>query len=347
MYQFRTIGDPDGLAKLVREYIEYKLYYYNLEEIRNKQILSGLSQSVEEGHISWQDLHTRKLVFNTLFEGHGEEEFHAVLKSLKDEPWFNADRIIFLNNVFGIFDPPIKSVSWTWNMVNHGNFLDYLKSLHINWESLPRDRYFVCLMRRRSNLRAMLLKQLLERYRPEEYQISYASMIDYTEFDQIAKVQIPILLDGPTFDQKQHQVDDHRIFSCVINVVAETSNQDLSYSWHSRFASEKTFKCFAWHQIPIWWTVPNFVNDVRSLGFDVFDDIMDNHSYDHEQDPGKRLTVLLATLDQAKSQIRDQGIDKFNAAMMPRFKKNYRLLVDLADQRLCHWPKIIQQIQNV
>jgi predicted choloylglycine hydrolase len=43
--------------------------------------------------------------------------------------------------------------------------------------------------------------------------------------------------------------------------------------------SEKTFKAFAWHQIPIFNATKGHVDKVRSLGFDLFDDII-NHNYD-------------------------------------------------------------------
>ena len=336
------------MATVTHGFVEFKLYLYNLEEIKKKQIQIGFEKSIKENRISLSDLHSKKIVFNSLFEGHGKREFLAVLESLKSESWFDANRIVFLNNVSGEFDPPIKSVSWPWNMVNHSEFLDHVRSLQIDWDSLPRDRYFVCLMRRRSNFRGMLLKQLLTRYRPEDYRISYASMIDYEEFDSVAGVQIPILLDGHTRDHKQHQANDRRIFSCIINIIAETSSQELSsYCWNSRFITEKTFKCFSWHQLPIWWTIPGFVDDVRSLGFDVFDDVMENHHYDSEFIVDRRMMLMLETLDRVIEKISLHGIDNFNKEMMPRFKKNYQRLIDLSDRRIKYWPTIIERIQNV
>ena len=347
--QTKNFSIPDSPATIAHNYIEFKLWYYNIFEIKDKKILAGIEQSIRDGKITQEDLYSKKLVFNSLFEGHGQDEFFAVLESIKDQPWFNESRIVFLNNVFGNFDSPIKSVSWTWNMVNHGGFLDYVNSLEINWENLDRNRDFICLMRRRSYLRAKLFNRLRSKYHLDDYYVSYASMINYTEFDKIAGVQIPVLLDGHTFGAQQHSANDPRIFSSIINLVVETSNQEPTgdYCWRSRFASEKTFKCFAWHQIPIWWTVPNFVNDIRSLGFDVFDDLTHGHQYDSETDPDIRMESMLDTLDHVRSQIHFKGIDKFNKEIMPRFKKNYQKLIDFSNRRMSHWPEIINHVRSI
>ena len=52
----------------------------------------------------------------------------------------------------------------------------------------------------------------------------------------------------------------------------------------------------AWYQFPIWYAVPGLVDQVRHMGFDVFDDVFDNHKYDEIQDPWVRMTqvVMLA-----------------------------------------------------
>jgi hypothetical protein len=111
--------------------------------------------------------------------------------------------------------------------------------------------------------------------------------------------------------------------------------------------TEKTFKCFAWHQVPIWWTMPGLVADVRSLGFDVFDDIMQDHCYDEIQDPDRRITAMLDTLDQAISKIHNVGIMQFHEQVFSRLQKNHDRLVELANLRMPHWPEILQRVKTI
>ena len=97
--------------------------------------------------------------------------------------------------------------------------------------------------------------------------------------------------------------------------------------WNTQFITEKTYKALSFRQLPVWCTVPGFVNRVRELGFDVFDDIID-HSYDNVKDPEKRINVImkeikrLLTLD--TRQIRLNILD--------RLQKN----ADIVDEIVLH-----------
>ena len=90
---------------------------------------------------------------------------------------------------------------------------------------------------------------------------------------------------------------------CLINVVLETSfDRTLSEKYpsiylsdnngHGRpFITEKTLKAFNAGQIPLFVTVSGYVNILKIMGFDVFDDIID-HSYDNEINPEKRIVMV-------------------------------------------------------
>lgn len=58
---------------------------------------------------------------------------------------------------------------------------------------------------------------------------------------------------------------------CVTNVVTESV-----YQWRPGVISEKTLHAFVACQVPILIAHPGSVNDCRRLGFDMFDDILDN-----------------------------------------------------------------------
>ena len=140
----------------------------------------------------------------------------------------------------------------------------------------------------------------------------------------------------------------------VINVVQESStgfdhrSHENTYSiipslWcrvnsDRLFFTEKSAKPFLMSQIPLFIAAPGYVNQVRALGFDVFDDIVD-HSYDKEDyifnrcdlvfDELKRLTDLY-TLDGWNKVIRNN--------LMHRFQRNFMLLQELSDDgKLAKW----------
>ena len=99
-----------------------------------------------------------------------------------------------------------------------------------------------------------------------------------------------------------------------MNLVVESSSQTDPNVWRSIFITEKTFKALAWHQFPLWYAVPGLVEQVRKMGFDVFDDLFDGHRYDDIQDPWVRMTqeVLLAKefCDQDLIRLRQQHWDR-------------------------------------
>lgn len=94
----------------------------------------------------------------------------------------------------------------------------------------------------------------------------------------------------------------------IINVVIESSYDAIPYVndddflvttpqfWSKLFFTEKTNKAFAFHQIPVFLTVPGYVEMLRSWKFDVFDDVVD-HSYDNEPDPWMRVYRVAAEVE--------------------------------------------------
>jgi nucleoside-diphosphate-sugar epimerase len=117
---------------------------------------------------------------------------------------------------------------------------------------------------------------------------------------------MPILYDGLT--PRSYGSIPYLQFGqeCLINVVQESSFDIIksknypSYFgdlyWSSRpFFTEKTAKAFNSGQIPLFVTVTGYVSILKTMGFDVFDDIVD-HSYDNEIDPDKRILMVVEEL---------------------------------------------------
>jgi hypothetical protein len=106
-----------------------------------------------------------------------------------------------------------------------------------------------------------------------------------------------MIVDRPMADQVfQHRIDHDFFYRAPVNLVVESSSQTDPNVWRSIFITEKTLKSMAWYQFPIWYAVPGLVDQVRHMGFDVFDDVFSNHKYDKIQDPWVRMTqvVMLA-----------------------------------------------------
>ena len=87
-------------------------------------------------------------------------------------------------------------------------------------------------------------------------------------------------------------INDPAYLDSYINYVTETSVRD-----NLIYLSEKSWKPIMAGQFGIWLSNPGQVNHLRSIGFDVFDDIID-HSYDIELDPSRRIDAIHSSLDQ-------------------------------------------------
>lgn len=328
--------------------VKIRILRHNIVDINDGKVLEDIQQALGAGVISLDDLHGRRLVFDSLCEGHGEREMRAVAQSLREQSWFDTSRSVFLHNVFDPITADIKHVAWPWYMVDHSGWLSAWQSLPIDWNQVTRDRWFICMMRRPSEQRSRFFRIMRDRFHIDTYRVSYASMIDHARFDPIAGIDLPVLLDGPTPGIEQHRATDPRIFRCLTDLIVESSNQEAeSSSWTSTYASEKTFKCFAWHQIPIWYAAPGHVAHVRNLGFDTFDDLMQSHAYDMVSDPAARADAVLDTLQDFLRMHVDLTPDQLSQRIWPRLRSNHRLLVDYHQRRISHWPIVIQDLKNV
>ena len=98
----------------------------------------------------------------------------------------------------------------------------------------------------------------------------------------------------------QLSINDHSIghpayTDSYINYVTETSIRQGTI-----YPSEKTWKPIRAGQFAIWLSNPGHVKFLRSIGFDVFDDII-NHSYDDENNLHLRIDMIHNTLDHIMS----------------------------------------------
>lgn len=147
------------------------------------------------------------------------------------------------------------------------------------------------------------------------YSLKYYSGLDL--FPEEFKKIIPLCYDGVvdrTISSNEYMTIGKE---CLINIVQESSfdttkSEDFptmffngGHGWNRPFFTEKTAKCFNSCQLPLFLTVKGYVSLLKSMGFDVFDDIID-HSYDNEENPDKRIKLVVKELIRLKK----IGLDK-------------------------------------
>jgi len=162
---------------------------------------------------------------------------------------------------------------------------------------------------------------------------------------------LPITIDG-IIDRNNNNIEHvqtNPVFhSCLFNIVVETSSQTAPShprtprGWYSIFITEKTFKSFGLRQIPIWFAVPGLVTEVRKLGFDMFDDIID-HSYDLVDDEDKRFTQVFDQIKKLNSELDLSQCQQLRNSMLNRFNNNFMLLSHYASIRDLQFQNIIKE----
>ena len=110
----------------------------------------------------------------------------------------------------------------------------------------------------------------------------------------------------------------------ILNLVTENlSGMTSGDMWNPYIITftEKTIKPFFTKQIPLFFALPGLLKVYKNLGFDLYDDLIDN-SYDNEIDPIKRLDLILNELER----LSNIDLIKYKNDNKIRFDKNYELL---------------------
>lgn len=231
--------------------------------------------------------------------------------------------------------------------INWCHFHDRLVEENIDWESIELDdKPILSLSGRATVNRAIFTKQLLDFF-GDKCRASFGVTTHYTLSDReimnLKNLMRPYSFPFSQYtDDKvlgaihlQHNPPGHMLYKSLVNIVHETNDNQ-----HDRILlTEKTFKAFAWHQIPIFVATLGHADLVRELGFDMFDDIID-HSYDNCVDPNQhRMKVFsqLSNLVKMNPTITDwQNLRK---KLWPRIVKNHERLIELKPKKMLEpWP---------
>ena len=200
--------------------------------------------------------------------------------------------------------------------------------------------HYICLNNSHRWQRYQLVKQLLDK------DLSKFGKISYLENPgQDSRFPIVIEKSNVTWTE-QRSLNMPELTNALLNVITETAYEPLPNSnqlvnHHRPGMTEKSYKCFALFQLPIWLAPYKAVSCYRQLGFDVFDDIID-HAYDLEVDPAKRIG-LVAQQIQNFCQLSLDHIVELKVKLIPRFEKNWQVLNSYAhnfDAEVPQWQEV-------
>lgn len=254
-------------------------------------------------------------------------------------------RVVF-SSVEDVSRLPYPAVSLPDRLIYNGNWYMHLENYHIDWSSIPITHKLVCLMRRASVGRGNLAKRLLAKIDINDMIITFGTNgVDTSaEIKRLIYPQpFPMIVDRPMADEVfQHRIDHQKFYQAPVNLVVESSSQLDPNTWTSVFITEKTFKALAWHQFPVWYAVPGLVDSVRKMGFDVFDDLFDNHSYDQTQDPWVRMTQVV----QLVTRVCQADLNELRQQHWNRLIKNAELIKQIHDTAEKKHKDLIDRLVN-
>jgi len=306
--------------------LHYGASHYGQEYLSDP--MPRIRQDLKTSGLDLQQIQGKKLIVDFRAEGQCDITAAKFIDCLQSLPV--SDILVVYNTVVDTASLPYRAVSYPANLANFAGWFDrMLDSARVDWI----DSKFLCLMRRPSVSRAKLANELrqLDHVRMSFGSMSTANTLgDYRAW--LPDSCLPMLIDGYiTRDNGREHDQAWPVFKqCLVNVVAESSSQSDLGVWRSQFISEKTFKAFGLRQIPIWWAVPGLVSNVRSLGFDLFDDIVD-HGYDQEQDESARLQLVMMQIKKF-AQMSLAQCNEMKRTLIPRFDQNFALVQTFSEQ---------------
>lgn len=229
------------------------------------------------------------------------------------------DRIILRSACLWDPDSPVKRIHTIVDECS--DFCNGLATPEFNTK--PPTHHFVCLNRLHRWQRYKLVTAILDR------KLDRFGALSYIEPPVDADPRLAELRKPDVSWQQQRNISDPEISGALFNVICEAAYEpdpgaQRLVHHHRPGMTEKSYKCFALFQIPIWLTPYRAVECYRTLGFDVFDDIVD-HGYDLEPDPDKRITMVAAQIEKICRYDQAQ-LNELKQTLLPRFTKNFKVL---------------------
>ena len=306
--------------------LRYTCSRYSRPDLSKSAVSDTVTKEFVISNLSNTQIQNSILLLDFLAEGHDPEVIAPLVDYLASLVGVNNIRVLF-NAVIDPSGLPYRARSFvthfaTWD----GRFINKGEQ-----STVQLDKKFICLARRPSLGRAQFVSQLINTV--PDIRASFGSGFPEwsKEFQSyFPNCNLPILIDGDARHYVHNLATD--VFrTCLFNIIVETSSQTDTPSWNSIFISEKTFKCFDLYQIPIWFAVPGTVEQVRKLGFDMFDDIVD-HGYDVVTDPAQRINLIIEQVKKLNNYYTLADCQTLRSSVWNRLQANYSKLDQLTEQ---------------
>jgi hypothetical protein len=298
-----------------------------------------VNRDLVDSGIEISNLSKYRVILDFRGEGQSSTDIVNLITYLRSIPVKQVAAIF--NSVVDVDQLDYPAVSVSNYLVNFAGWFDELCQHPMQWNT---ECDFLCLIRRPSPSRAQLASRLINA--DLDLRLSFGGMCspsELTEYQLLFDQPLPLMLDGPLLrnqaDNQEHRAVSNLLRQCAVNIVAETSAQNEGNAWRGWFITEKTFKAFGMLQLPVWWAVPGLVDQVRRMGFDVFDDIVD-HSYDNIVDQSQRLDAVIEQLHKLSR----LDLGSLRLQQQSRLLANWQLLDQMAQQQDGQFGKLLRQL---
>lgn len=309
--------------------VHYGANHYGLEYLEYPE--NQVAKDLQDSGVTTDVFADRYLVLDFRSEGQCPVTADKLIKYLQT---------LSPKQVVAVYNTLFDSESLDYRAEQHldfcSNFAGWFTNLDTVNDIPELDTKFLCLMRRPSVSRAKLGSQLLKSI--DSIRLSFGCMSqgsELGEFKSYFDQELPILIDGTTdrfANTLEHNQNNPVFRQSMFNIVVESGDQSGPATWKSQFVTEKTFKAFGLRQIPIWFGVPNLVQTIRTLGFDMFDDIID-HSYDSIDNEERRMEAVVSQCVHLDQQFTLTQCVELKTQLAQRLNNNYNLLKHIATHR--------------
>lgn len=347
--------------RIINEYSARVNYHVYLIHNGNPyEVLTEIHRNMEEVQ------KCKKIIIRAGYEAPYYSLWFAVTKLLKSIG-FSKDNILIID--MGA-PPPEEVIDWKHVGLPIIVTTDALKEEVVR----EKDKIFISLARVPRAYRVLFTVELLELdlFLNDKSIISCGSASEMDIHDLTAiwkkyvpekhRIHFPKIINTPVNRTEGFDKKDNSYFSrALINVIQETgfddgyhiqlqSEHDAKHNdylpetcchslnfkaWNRLTFTEKTLKCFLMRQLPLFLSSAGYVEYVRSLGFDVFDDFI-NHSYDTQQDPYLRIKMVAKELQRLYKLLEGTNSQTDYSVHVPNFhertEKNLRIIDEIQEK---------------
>jgi hypothetical protein len=285
-------------------YAVHRDFYWNYiqSSIKNNLVIIAIKDHLTSDDFNpWYHAEPTLITpLTDIFEAHADKKF-ILITSLE-----NLESYVNYKNV--------SIVPWGGDITNQ--MIEYKRLPNILEKNLESNTTFLTLNRNNRTARRYFLSFLLGLNLKDHGLIScmfrdelpttpthtwdFASQEDIKEvfevgYQKLLTTALDISDSIDIYPEKDN--DNYNNFLSVLtpyyqNTFIEFINE-TSYTETAFLVTEKTANCFYGCSFPIWISSPGIVKFLRTLGLDVFDDVID-HSYDNELHPIRRMYLAIS-----------------------------------------------------